>query len=108
MALKTIGAIVLVGVFAWGVVRLWGRRSYDFRFGRGGLWVDSQYYHWHQVLAVTHYQDQQALLIKVDRPGDVPLAVAVELGNTRFSRLTGEQLREQFTRRVERVSWKSV
>ncbi|QDU56323.1 hypothetical protein [Aeoliella mucimassa] len=108
MAFKAFCVLLGIGVFAWGTVRLLRPQSYDFRFGRHGLWVDSQYYYWHQLLAVTHYHDQQTLLIKVERTDEVPLAVAVDLKNTRFERLSTDQLREQFTKRVERLSWKSV
>lgn len=107
VAVALVGACA-IGVTVWAIHRLLTRRSYVFRLGRQGLWIDGQFYHWYQLLAVTYYDDLHTLLIKVQRPDEIPLALQVDLSTTPFRRLNGDQLRAEFARRVDRLSWKSV
>ncbi|WP_442485833.1 hypothetical protein [Aeoliella sp. SH292] len=84
------------------------RRSLAFQLGQRGLWIDYQFYHWQDLVAVTHYAQLGMLLIKVRRSDDVPLAFHVELEKTRYRRWDDRRLREEFRRRVEKLNWKSV
>jgi hypothetical protein len=100
--------VVAMGVAGWVVYCRVSRRSYAFRLGQRGLWIDYQFYHWHDLVAVTHYVDLGMLLIKVRRSDDVPLAFHVELEKTRYRRWDDRRLRTEFGRRMERLVWKSV
>lgn len=107
VAVALVGACA-IGVTAWAIHRLLTRRSYVFRLGRQGLWIDGQFYHWRQLRAVTYYADLHTLLIKVHRPDEIPLALQVDLSATPLRQLNSDQLQAEFARRVDRLTWKSV
>ena len=101
-------AALLGSVAVWIARRAWSRRSYDFRLGTRGLWIDREFYHWHRVVAVTHYQDLGTLLVKIARQDEVPLAVRVDLGATRYRNWPPDRIEEAFAMNAVKLSWKSV